>query len=311
MLNPRALAYLNEVIRRGSLRRAAAHLNIDPSAISRQLKQLEEDLGVRVCERYGGGMRTTAAGKLLVKHFHAQRSAEEAVLSQLVALQGVARGEVRIAVGEGFIADLIDAPMNAFMNAFPGIEVEIRMAGVNEAMSLLKDSEVDLALLYAPPVDPSLHCHVETRQPLDLIVPPDHPLLELVRPLTLRDLANWPLALMDNPFGMRQMVNMVAHQERVHLKARLHTNSVAVLKNFVRSGIGVTFMPELSVLDEIQRDEIRHLPLSYPIMSEARAQIVSLDGRELSVAAQTCLTHLSQGMRFFRGDAPRLLAEQA
>lgn len=131
-----------------------------------------------------------------------------------------------------------------------------------------------------------------------------------MRPLTLRDLANWPLALMDNPFGMRQMVNMVAHQERVHLKARLHTNSVAVLKNFVRSGIGVTFMPELTVLDEIQRDEIRHLPLSYPIMSEARAQIVSLDGRKLSVAAQTCLTHLSQGMRFFRDDAPRLLAEQ-
>lgn len=311
MLNPRALAYLNEVSRRGSLRRAAAHLNVDPSAISRQLKQLEEELGVRVCERYGGGMRTTEAGKLLVHYFHAQRSAEEAVLSQLVALQGVARGEVRIAVGEGFIADLIDAPMNAFMNAFPGIEVEIRMAGVNEAMSLLKDSEVDLALLYAPPVDPVLHCHVETRQPLDVIVPPDHPLLTLTRPLRLRDLANWPLALMDNPFGMRQMVNMVAHQERVHLKARLHTNSVAVLKNFVRSGIGVTFMPELTVLDEIERGEIHRLPLSYPIMSEARAQIVSLDGRELSVAAHTCLTHLSQGMRFFRDDAPRLLAEQA
>ncbi|EWH03400.1 LysR family transcriptional regulator [Halomonas sp. BC04] len=272
MLNPRALAYLNEVIRRGSLRRAAAHLNIDPSAISRQLKQLEEELGVRVCERYGGGMRTTEAGRLLVQHFHAQRSAEEAVLSQLVALQGVARGEVRIAVGEGFIADLIAAPMNAFMNAFPGIEVEIRMAGVNEAMSLLKDSEVDLALLYAPPVDPSLHCHVETRQPLDVIVPPDHPLLALTRPLMLRDLADWPLALMDNPFGMRQMVNMVAHQERVHLKARLHTNSVAVLKNFVRSGIGVTFMPELTVVDEIERGEIHHLPLSYPIMSEARAR---------------------------------------
>ncbi len=46
MLSQRALAYLNEVVRRGSLRRAAAHINVDASAISRQLKALEEELGV-------------------------------------------------------------------------------------------------------------------------------------------------------------------------------------------------------------------------------------------------------------------------
>ncbi|QOR40605.1 LysR family transcriptional regulator [Billgrantia diversa] len=306
MLNQRALAYLNEVIRQGSLRRAAARLGVDASAISRQLKALEEDLGIRLCERHGGGMRPTEAGRLLVKHFHAQRSAEEAVLSQLMAIQGLARGEVRIAVGEGFIADLITAPLGAFMSAFAGIDVEIRMAGVNEAISLIKDMEVDLALLYAPPVDPLIHAHVETRQPLDLIVPPGHALAKLPRPVRLRDLEGAPLALMDNPFGMRQMANMVAHHERVHLDARLHTNSVAVLKNFVRSGIGVTFMPELTVSDEIQRGEILALPMAYPIMNGARAQIVSLEGRELTVAAKACVEHLQKGMRFFRGDAPRL-----
>ncbi|PMR68321.1 LysR family transcriptional regulator [Halomonas heilongjiangensis] len=306
MLSQRALAYLNEVVRRGSLRRAAAQLDVDASAISRQLRALEEELGVALCERHGGGMRATQAGHLLVQHYHAQRSAEEAVLSQLMALQGLARGEVRIAVGEGFIADLISAPLDAFMKAFEGIDIEIRMAGVNEAISLVKDMEVDLALLYAPPVDPTLHCHVETRQPLDLIVPPGHPLLDLSRPVTLRDLESWPLGLMDNPFGMRQMVNLVAQQERVHLEARLHTNSVAVLKNFVRSGIGVTFMPELTVIDEIERGEIHALPLAYPVMSDARAQIVSRRGRELTVAARTCVAHLHRGMRFFHADAPRL-----
>ncbi|WP_335808213.1 LysR substrate-binding domain-containing protein [Vreelandella populi] len=66
-------------------------------------------------------------------------------------LQGLARGDVRIAVGEGFIADLIAKPLGDFMSTFSGINVEIRMAGVNEAMSLLKDHEVELALLYASP----------------------------------------------------------------------------------------------------------------------------------------------------------------
>lgn len=157
-----------------------------------------------------------------------------------------------------------------------------------------------------PPVDPQIHCHVETRQPLDLIVPPEHPLGRLSRAAHLSDIGSWPLALMDNPFGMRQMVNMVAHQERRYLDARLHTNSVSVLKNFVRSGIGVTFMPELTVADEIARGEITALPMAYPIMSGARAQIVILEGRQLTVAATTCVEHLRRGMRFFSADAPRL-----
>ncbi|WP_151703064.1 LysR family transcriptional regulator [Nitrincola alkalilacustris] len=310
MLNQRALACLNEVVKRGSIRRAAAHLHIDASALSRHIKSLEEVLGVALCERQGNGMRPTEAGRLLVRHYHTQRSAEEVVLSQIMAIQGLARGEVRIAVGEGFLSDLIAAPLQSFMSAFEGIEIEVRMAGVNEAISLVKEMEVNLALLYAPPVDPQLTCHVETCHPLDLIVPPEHQLLSLERPLKLSDLQGLPLGLMDNPFGMRQMVNMVAQQERVHLHARLHTNSVTVLKNFVRSGIGVTFMPELTVAAEIQRGEIHALPMAHSILNGARAQIVSLAGHELTLSAKACVAHLRQGMHFFRADAPRLSGHQ-
>ncbi|WP_236995752.1 helix-turn-helix domain-containing protein [Vreelandella populi] len=80
MLNQRVLTYLNEVIRRGSLRRAAAHLDVAPSALSRQIKALEETLDTKLCERHGSGMRATQAGQLLVHHFHTQRAQEEAVL---------------------------------------------------------------------------------------------------------------------------------------------------------------------------------------------------------------------------------------
>ncbi|TLF47415.1 LysR family transcriptional regulator [Halomonas urmiana] len=307
MLNTRALSYLSEVIRRGSLRKAATYLGIDVSAISRQIRYLEEQLDTRLLERHAGGIKVTEAGRLLVDHYHSQQAAEDAVISRLSALQGLVSGQVRIAVGEGFIADLISAPLQSFMTTYPGIELEVVMAGVNEAMALVKDREVELALLYAPPVDPQLTCHVETRQPLDLIVPTDHELAHFSRPVALQDLVRWPIGLMDNPFGMRQMVNAVAHQERIFLQARLHTNSVAVLKNFVRSGIGVTFMPELTVAEEIQQGDITVLPMAYPVLSDARAQIVSLTGRELTVAAKACLEHLCRGMRFFNADAPRLL----
>ncbi|WP_390882383.1 LysR family transcriptional regulator [Halomonas saccharevitans] len=295
------------MIRRGSLRKAATHLDIDVSAISRQIRQLEEHLDTLLLERHAGGIKVTEAGRLLVDHYHSQQAAEDAVISRLSALQGLVSGQVRIAVGEGFIADLISAPLQSFMNAYPGIELDVVMAGVNEAMALVKDREVELALLYAPPIDPQLTCHIETRQPLDLIVPADHELAHCRHPMRFQELAKWPVGLMDNPFGMRQMVNAVAHQERVFLHARLHTNSVAVLKNFVRWGTGITFMPELTVAEEIRQGDITVLPMAYSVLSDARAQIVSLTGRELTVAANACLDHLCRGMRFFNADAPRLL----
>jgi len=311
MLNQRALAYLCEVQRRGSLRGAAIYLHVDVSAVSRLIKRLEDELDVVLLERHSGGVKLTEAGQLLAEHHRAQRDADGAAVSRLRALTRLDAGEVRIAVGEGFIADLINAPLETFMTAYPGIDIEVVMAGVNEAMALVKDRAVDLALLYAPPMDPLLRCHVETRQPLDLIVPRHHPLLGAGAPLSLHAIADWPLALMDNPFGMRQMVNQVAHQERLHLKARLHTNSVAVLKNFVRSGIGVTFMPELSVAEEIEHGDIAVVPLAHRVLSGARAQIVSREDRELSVAALACLDHLRSGMRFFKADAPRLMGQDA
>ncbi|SDM02702.1 DNA-binding transcriptional regulator, LysR family [Modicisalibacter muralis] len=310
MLSARALGYLYEVIRRGSVRRAAVYLNVDASAISRQIRGLEEDVGVALCERHDGGMRATEAGYLLIDHYHRQKAAESAALSRLNALQGLRSGEVRIAVGEGFIADLVSAPLQSFMAQHPGIELEVRMAGVNEAMSLVRDFEVDLALLYSPPQDPALVSHAETRQPLDLIVPPQHPLLQEKGPVSLAEVAKWPLAMIDNCTGMRQMVDQAAHQERVHLAPRLRTNSVSVLKNFVRSGIGVTFMPELTVVEELRGGKIRLVPVRHSILSEARACIASRKGRELTVAVEACLEHLRRGLRFFSADAPRLLDER-
>ncbi|GAA0396557.1 LysR family transcriptional regulator [Cocleimonas flava] len=307
MLNARALYYLSTIIRRGSLRRAASLIGIDVSSVSRQIRQLEENLDIKLLERHADGSKITEAGRLLVDHYHSQQAAEEATLSHLAELQGVVTGKVRIAVGEGFIADLISEPIRTFMIEHPRVDLEVTMCGVNDATMLIKESEVDLALLYAPPKDKLLHCHVETRQPLDLIVPAGHQFTKSTGPISFQEITKWPIGLMNSSFGMRQMVNAVAHQERVIFDARLHTDSVAVLTNFVRSGIGITFMPELTVSEEVKRGSIEVIPMEHSVLSGARAQIVSFTGREMTVATKACLEQLHKGMRFFNADAPRLV----
>lgn len=305
-LSQRALLYLDEVIRHGSLRRAGQQLNIDPSAISRQLAALEEQLDVRLLLRTTQGVQATEAGRLLVAHYRQQRANEESVLSRLSDLQGLRKGSVGIAVGEGFIADLISRPLQSFILDHPGIDLEIRMAGANEAVGLVKDDAVDFALVYAPAEDSDLEVLADTRQPLQLMVPPRHPLAEQTAPIAMSALQGQPLALIHNSTGMGQLALIAAQLEHMELRPKLRTNSVAVLTNFVKSGIGVAFMPELTIIDEVEAGSICCRPLDHPAMHDARARIVSHAGRELTVAARACLEHLRQNMRFFSADAPSL-----
>ncbi|MBZ9557953.1 MULTISPECIES: LysR substrate-binding domain-containing protein [unclassified Modicisalibacter] len=306
----RALEYLDAIVHYGSLRRAAAQLGVNPSALSRQLRALEEELDTLLLVR-ASRVALTPAGELILRHYRDQRAAERATLSRLQALQNLERGEVRIAVGEGFIADLISAPLQNFLATYPGLEIEVRMAGLSEAMLLVKEDAVDLALLYAPPDDRQLVSHIDRCQPLDLIVPAGHALAEAPAPLSLAAIADHPLALIDGRTGMGQLVDMALYAVHLSYRPRMTTNSVSVLKNFVRSGLGVTFMPELTVLEEIHEGSIVVREVEADVLRHARARIVSQAERPLTVAAQAFIHHLRHSMRFFSADAPRVLDARA
>ncbi len=297
-LNPRALRYLNEVSHQGSLRKAAARLNVDASAISRQLTQLEEELGCPVGHRHGQGFTLTAAGEELISLFRQQQASEIATLSRIEDLQNLRRGQVKIAVGEGFIADLISAPLQSFMQRYPDIQITVEMAGANEAARLVKEDKVDLALVYAPSPDPDLLSHATSHQPLDLITPPAHPLTR-AHSIAIKQIQSYPLALLDQQFGMGQLISLVEELEHLRFKPQLKTNSVAVLKNFVLSGMGVTFMPRLTVQEEVTSGKIACIPAPHPVLSGAKAHIVSHRGRELTVSAVQLIRHLNDGMLFF------------
>lgn len=309
-LSPRTLRYLYEVERFGSLRKAAAHLGVAPSAISRAMSKLEQDLNAAVMERTARGARLTYIGDMVLRHFHENRTSEKALISRIQAVQGLRQGEISIALGEGFIADLISAPLRAFMAQYPDITLTVEMAGASEAIRQVKDDEVDFALIYACPPEPLLHAHVSRRQPLDVIVPASHPLVRLGRPIAPHEVLPYPLGIMVRGFGMNQLISVLEYQTHMRFAPTLRSNSVTVLKNFVQSGIGIAFMPQLTVDAELAREEIDMVPVAHPLLQSATAKIVSRVDRTLSVAAQRIIEHLAQGMRFFSGDAPIVLDDE-
>ncbi|WP_417698627.1 LysR family transcriptional regulator [Psychromonas sp.] len=302
--NIRALEYLNSISRYGSLRKAARMMNVDPATISRMLSQLEEQIEVSVWERLQNGAKLTEAGVELLNFYRSTLANEAAVYSRLHDMKALKYGKVRVAVGEGFIADLISKPMQSFMAQYPSIQLSIETAGAADAIQLLEDQQIDFAVTYASAPHPKLRTHIERNHPLDIIVPAGHELTRKGSIESIKDIENFPLALIDSSTGMGRLVKIEEQLSHVNLDPKLITNSVTALTSFVTAGLGITVMPRMTVIDEIYSGVIEVLPYHPRVFEEAKARVLSLKDRELTLQAQTFMEFLIKNSRFLNSDAP-------
>ncbi|MDN2658933.1 LysR family transcriptional regulator [Neptunomonas phycophila] len=301
-LNMRALEFISAIDRYGSLRKAALKLNVDPSAVSRSISALEDSLETKILVRKGNASHITSSGRELITYFRKVQAFESQTISNIKDLTELRSGEVKIAIGEGFITDLISSSLQSFLVKYPGIQLGVDMAGAKEAIQLLEDDRIDFAVTYASQSHPGLECLLETLHPLDIIAPANHPLTQLNRPIDVREVIHHSLALIDHSTGMGRLVSLAEEEGGFVLSPRLKTNSVAVLKNFVVSGSGISFMPRLTVKSEVDAGLISIVETTHPVLSRAKVRVLSQKGRQLTPAAQELFNHLLSSTRFLKID---------
>ncbi|VVE29731.1 LysR family transcriptional regulator [Pandoraea aquatica] len=301
-INESRLSYLFEAVQCGTVRAAADRLDIAPSAVSRQIALLEAELALPLIERHKRGVHLTQAGRLLMEYYREQRAHQEDLLAKLQEVRGLRRGHIRLAVGEGFVSDLMGAPLQFFCKRYPDITLTLDLAGTNEVMRLVAEDDADIGLVYNPPAEPKIVSRAQLAQPVHAIVAPGSPLIEKadkLGTLTLDALYDVPLALMHGSYGTRQLMELAEQSEKHRLIPTVTTNSISVLKHFVRAGLGATFLPTFAVSQEIDAGVLRALPIDHPILSSAEAHLITRAGRRLSGAANRLLTHLASKMEAF------------
>ncbi|MBE8556973.1 MULTISPECIES: LysR family transcriptional regulator [Vibrio] len=301
--NIRALEYLNALSKYGSLRKASTMMNVDPAAMSRMLTQLEAQAEMKVWERNNRQSLLTEAGNELLNYYRSIVRGETALITRLTKLKNLKGGNVSIAIGEGFITNLVSQPMQTFMTRYPDINLSIEVAGALDAVKMLEDQQIDFAITYASAPHPKLHSHVERSHPLELIAPKGHFLTMKEAPVTLQDVKDVSVALIDNSTGMGRLVKHAEQMSHLTLQPKLQTNSVTALTNFVSAGLGVTFMPKLTVLDEIKSGQIEVVTTELEMFSKATVKVQSLKGRALTLQAETLLDFLLENVTFLSHDA--------
>jgi DNA-binding transcriptional LysR family regulator len=263
------ILYFYEAVRFGTIRAAADWLNVAPSAVSRQIGLLEGELDATLVERHARGVKPTEAGQFVIEYFREQMAHRDDLLSRLQELRGLRTGHVNVVLGEGFVSDVLSGPMQQFYKQFPGIKVNLDLAGTNEVMRKITEDEGEIGLVYNPPPEPKIASRASAMQPLMAIVGPGFPRVAREKPMTVQELASFPLAATHASHGTRQMLQAVEFAEKIRLDPVVTTNSIAILKQFVKSGLGIACLPAFSVSTELDAGELVAIPIDHPLLANA------------------------------------------
>jgi len=277
MLHSRLLRYLDEVARLGSIRKAAARLNVASSAINRQILALESEIGAPIFERMPRRLRLTATGEVLIAHVRETLKGHQRVEAQIEAFKGLTRGEVTIATMNGPAAGPLPRFLSGILDQHPRVHVRLRVLPFDQMANAVLTGEADLALTYNPPNSPGLRIVTSHDLALGAVVSTKHPLTKR-RALRLADCAEFPMAIADSSMTIRPAVELAFAHANILLQPTIETNSIEFMKKIARGGQAITFLNPVDVAEEVEAGEIRHLsvqelaahPISLKLMVRAR-----------------------------------------
>ena len=300
-INQTRLRYFEAVLECGSVRSAADKLNTAPSVVSRQIKLLEQDVGLPLFERRARGLAPTDAATIIEDFLRHYRAQHEHLANRLQALRGMQRGHVDLVISEGMIETLMQSVIGPFCTEFPNIKIGIQVGSVNEVVEAVRTDRAHIGIAYNPPTHPEIRCRARRPQAVELLVARDHPLARRERPVPLAEAAAYPLALMTAPYGLRRIVDLLEFTEKMHLSPALTTNSLAVLKQYVMSGAGVALMTHIGVTHEVEDGDLVLVPLDHRALREPECRLMVRLGRPLSTAVNEVLRRIESRMPVFAG----------
>lgn len=283
-MDVRQLRYFHCVARHGNVSRAAAELNVAQPAISRHLKQLEDELGVLLIVRHARGVSLTEAGEGLLAHANfILRQIEQAKLEAIASARDPV-GQVSLAVLPT-LAEILGAPLaERLYGAFPNVSLVLREGFSGPCQDWLLAGSVDFALLYNIEKKLGLETLPLLNEPICLVG--SH---RLERPkgsgFPVARLNELELILPSESNGLRQLIDVACAAKGIRLEPRLLIDALGLLKELVRRGMGYTLMPISAVVPEVKAGEFWTIPLAEPKLLRAMV-LARVADRPLSTAGR-------------------------
>ena len=272
------------VVEEGSITRASTRLRVAQPALGRQMRVLEESLGVQLLERSSIGVHPTPAGGRLLSHARDILREVSRAEAAVGAYGEQAQGNVVVALPTSMAHQLAAPLLRSVRSRFPLIRMVMREGDSYVVQEWIRDGTADIALLPEGDSDPSLHATVCATQTVCFFGRPDL-IPGGLQPMPLAEALNYPLAMSMRPNRLRRRVDDAARQLGLSVQPIVECGSGRLLSLLARDGVAFCIQPWVGPAPVVE-DGVAILPIVEPTISRSLAVVWSTR-RTLSPAAES------------------------
>lgn len=289
----RQLETFATVARLGSFSRAAEALHLTQPAVSIQVRQITESIGLPLFEQSGREIRLTAAGQELLRTARELDDSWNRFESAVDALKGLKKGRLRVALvttAKYFLPRML----GAFCQRYPDIEIELEVANRARIIERLRANEDDLYIMSFPPEELDVVATPFLDNPLVVVAPAAYPLP--AGQLSLADLAPHPFLLRETGSGTRKAVDRHLAANGLTLKVKLALGSNEAIRDLVASGMGLAILSRHVLGEHPEQEGLRILEVAgFPLQQPW--SVVHLRQKILSLPAHAFMNELLPAVR--------------
>lgn len=288
------LKVLDAIVQFRSIRKAAEHMSLTPSALSRKILALEAQFGVELFERTTKGLRLNSSGQYLAVYARSQLAEFEKVRGELQAIRKATSGHVRICASQSVLESFLPVHVARFQLKNPRVTVSINHSSSARALTDLQEYHADIGLCLNLSDHADLSVLGDTDQEIYAVVSTNHPLAGSGE-IGISEIAKHQIVLPPQGSGLRLMLDQHANLENTCLSPAVESNTYASIASACRSAGLITF--GLSLYAQVQEDAANVALIKIRKMKPANIRLVKLHGRRLSPAADKLSRFLARTMR--------------
>jgi DNA-binding transcriptional LysR family regulator len=282
-LTLRQLKVFESVARHLNYTRAAEELFLTQPAVSMQVKQLEEHLGVALFEQLGKRIHLTEAGQEVLAYARTVTQQLDELESVLNRIKGLSGGKLRISVATTanyFIPTLL----GTFSRRYPEVTVSLDVTNRETLLRQLSENTVDLVIMGQPPASLDVEAEDFMENPLVIVAPPGHP-LGRQKKIPLKRLQEEIFLVREPGSGTRSAMERFFAEREMHLKTGMEVGSNEAIKQSVQAGLGLGLLSRATIEQELELKRLVVLDVAeFPIMRHW--YLVHRRGKRLSAVAE-------------------------
>jgi DNA-binding transcriptional LysR family regulator len=296
MIHGTALTYFNEVARTGSLAAASQTLHVAVSAVSRQIAQLERQIGTALFERMPRGMVLTRPGEILAEHVRRTLLDADAVLAEISTVPSQARGLVRIGCDEGLTTSLLPGVLASFHRAYPLARFSVRAGAAGVVAEWVAKGEVDLGLSYSADDSAAVNPVCTVKVAVDALFRAGHPLARTPE-LKLADLLAYPIAIPDRDTALRCLFDRCCTAAGSNFEPLLVTDNAAVICQFTSLTDGIAVGSRIMLKGLCTQDALVARNIDGLFAKERHLRLITMQRRRLPRTVSRFLEVLKDALR--------------